>query len=162
MKVKGFTTLELAVAMVLAALVTGIGYSGYTLFSKQFHGYRKNLDETGDFRNFQTLLYKDFYLSRSVERGEDALQMKYDNGKEIKYEWSTQYVLRKQDELVDTFRFPVYSVKTEFQRHEQFIPGGKVDFIEIELEYKKQRLALMYHKEYSRAELMEWEHTNEH
>src|SRR5688572_6977089 len=142
MKVKGFTTLELSVAMVLGALVTGIGYSGYTMFLNQLKRYNKNLDEISDFRNLQSLLYRDFYLCRSIEKGDESILLNYDNKTQTSYSWDNGYMIREQTEVRDTFKFAVLDATVAFQHQDQFIPGGKIDFFEVELEFNKQPLVI--------------------
>lgn len=162
MKVSGFTTLELAVSMVLAALVTGIGYGGYTLFLKQLHYYNKNLEECISMRNLQSLLYRDFYTCEYLEKAGDRLIAHFKENKKVDYELEGAYMLRSQGVVTDTFKFQVRNVQFEFNGTQQFIQGGKVDLLTLEVEFKKQPLILTYYKEYSRGDLMEWEEGDEY
>lgn len=112
-KLKSFTIIELMVVMLISTLVMGIAYQGYMLFYKQFLSFKSSSERIAKVSLLDRLVSSDMSDCKVVIKRSKGMDCVFNN-KVIQYEWEENFVLRKQETLVDTFYLTTESVEFNF------------------------------------------------
>jgi prepilin-type N-terminal cleavage/methylation domain-containing protein len=111
MRLKGFTILEILIAMVLFGIITGLGSSSYLFVSKQFLDYKKTDDVVKAGLTLEALLSRDFTESYSVKNTNEDLTCFYTEKDPVLYKLKAEYIIRIQQNQPDTFKIPALNIK---------------------------------------------------
>jgi prepilin-type N-terminal cleavage/methylation domain-containing protein len=109
-KLKAFTLFELLVGMIISSIVIGFGYAGYTLIYRQYLNYSVTKRGIIDVVQLNAILNNDFITSESAKLEMDKLILNYENGLQKEYSFGEKYILRKEQEYVDTLKIGVMNV----------------------------------------------------
>lgn len=104
-KIKAFTLVELLIGMVVSLLVIAFSYLAFQMVNKQFLQQRDHLNKQIEHAQFNALIIKDIKSSDYWELTSPYECSIYSIGTEINYLCEDDYLLRSQNDLVDTFLF---------------------------------------------------------
>lgn len=147
-KINAFTLLEMVLAMMLASVVIGMAYTGFTLFSRIYDGYRsKNLKHAG-IRMFKAV------LDRDMERGGAVVikdrQVSFGL---LSYELMEDELVRSAGLERDTFRMEHLQMQAFFEGDP--VQTGRIDHLVFRFEQEGRQLVISGIRLYSSAELFD-------
>jgi len=145
--------MEMVLAMMLAAIVIGMAYSAFTMFSRLYGSYHtKNLDHAS-VQVFREVLHADMDHAEFVFADETQLRFKAsgDDSRLLSYRLGPDYLIRNTAELQDTFKIKGLMQETLFEG--KAVTTGIVDQILYRFEYTKTPMIISVHKKYTSADL---------
>ncbi len=114
-KLRAFTLMELLVGMIISSIVISFGYAAYTLIYKQFISYRHTKEKVMELAQFDQVLSNDLLRAEVVYFHENALQFFQKNAiRTLQYNFYDDLILRKENELTDTFKISQAQLKMHF------------------------------------------------
>lgn len=146
-KVKAYTVIEMLVVMLISAISIGITYTTYRIFANQYLTYKHNAEDIAQYVVLDRLLSTDFLKSDKVLKTGDGLLIQ-SKLKEVHYEFREEYVLRRDQSLVDTFKVNPFHVTYWWNAQEQHLPDRLVDQLKFESNYKEEKLEYVFFKKY--------------
>ena len=155
--VKAFTLIELVVALLLGAILTGIIFYSYLLFTKQFRQYQKNTSSMNEYLLFRTALEHDMESCDFVldSLGSFYLLSNDKNRSGITYAHDEQQIVRSAGIVSDTFRLGIRSYETSFKNDTTPL----VENIFFVMNVDSYDLKPVFTKRYSARQLMWFENT---
>lgn len=150
-RVKGFTILELLIALVISGLVIGLIYSAYLMFFLYQQKYKDIGQQTTDKVRLHSLLQQDFFEATKVQYENDQLICQKKHRQQVIYELHHDQIIRWFQQIKDTFL--IIPTEIEYQTLNEANQEKLVtDFQFITVE-KNIRYPFFYHKTYSFEEL---------
>jgi Tfp pilus assembly protein PilE len=155
-KLKAFTILEMAIAMLISALLIGIIYTAYALISKSYLTFiRKNKDMEIAIQ-LDKLLKKDFSKAVTISEDQHTILFKTDSSQLI-YEFYPDFITRTQG-ITDTFKLQTESMHTSFEDKPmaEVPPENRqnlLDDLELTILLQNEKIPYHYHKQYSSVNL---------
>lgn len=113
-KVRAFTLMELLVGMIVSTIVIGFGYGVYSLIYKQYSSYRTIKKEVVDAMQLNSTLNTDFAGAELISFTDNKLTIDRKNNLSLYYNFTDSYILRKENEITDTFKIIPASVTAGF------------------------------------------------
>lgn len=155
-QLKAFTILELTVAMLIAALVTGTSYTAYTLVSRSYKNYDEKNKNLSELLLADKIMKRDFAAANRITADDRAISINKPHGL-VKYEFNEDYLIRNQYQTrADTFFISVSHLEISFEN--QACSSGQIaDYLGFQTNVNGQIVNCGYSKQYSAAELMESE-----
>ncbi|HYG52486.1 MAG TPA: hypothetical protein VD905_16355 [Flavobacteriales bacterium] len=153
-RLPAFTTMELSVVMLMSGIIAGLAYGGYTLFTKQMYTYSKATNEAFETHHLVQLMKRDVDGCMLLTQNESVLECVYPNSITYYSFQNTNYILRTQAAITDTFKLPVNEFSFLFQGEKA---GNTVDEIRFSSEYRKMKVTPVFKKHYSNKQYMEFE-----
>lgn len=119
--VKAFTIMELVVALLLSAILTGIVFYSYLLLNNQFRKYSVKSDTVNEYLIFQKALNRDIercdYFKDTLSQTSILFKMPAEDFL-ISYLWSKQAVIREAGNSIDTFHFKLVGYDPHFIKND--------------------------------------------
>jgi prepilin-type N-terminal cleavage/methylation domain-containing protein len=112
-KIKAYSLVELMVVMVIGTITIAVAYQGYLLFYQQFLSFKTVVNHNAELSLFDALLDSDIKDSKEVKKRASGIVCRYKE-REVLYNWSDNYVTRKQELVTDTFYFKISNLKLMF------------------------------------------------
>lgn len=157
MKVKGFTTMELSIVMLMSGLISSMAYGGYVLFGKQIHKHNQVTEETLNTQQLLTLLKKDAYISKKIRLNQTSLLFEMEkNAIVYSFEFDNS-ILRMQSSVIDTFKINYTAFYTKLKNQPVSDQNNLVDEFGFTANYKKNESQLSFKKNYGNKILVEEE-----
>ena len=155
--VKGFTIMEVSIAMLISAIVIGITYTAYLVISRAYHSYNTKHEQMATILKLNELLQKDFDRSKFILKDTAGIAVHYDN-RVIKYRFDTAFVLRVSIKT-DTFKVKSDTAHTAFESIEiaETAPDterNRIDQLDLLVRLEKEKITYHYHKLYSSQDLI--------
>ncbi|HEY9000687.1 MAG TPA: prepilin-type N-terminal cleavage/methylation domain-containing protein [Mucilaginibacter sp.] len=157
-RVKGFTIMEVIVAMLIGALLVGLTYESYQIISKFYRTFHAKNEEMASLERLDGLLSKDFATSLLIKKS-DAQEVVFQRWQDsVRYQFSTDYVLRVST-ITDTFRFKSTIPVTTFEDMPVDISpasaeAGRIDALSFDVTVENKLIPMRYHKTYSSVNLI--------
>lgn len=156
-RIPAFTLMELTIAMVLAALVTIITYSAYTITSHAYQNYHRRSDNIGGIVRVNELLMKDFARADTVFRSDSGILIKRDSVW-IRYQIDSSRIIRNAGRT-DTFKVQLQDLSVSFDGQpvnftSPINEADRVDELSFIVLFEKQKIPYHYIKIYSSASLI--------
>lgn len=149
-KLKAFTLMELVVTMIISSIVIGMGYSAYSIIYKQYLNYKSLRTELMDVAGLNAELAANFYhCSRVLKQGENGLCFELKKDKKINFEFSEQYILRKENDLIDTFKVAAKNCVFKYLLDDTDKKASLVHTFSFDSELLKEKVHFYFEKEYS-------------
>lgn len=106
-KLKAFTLLELLIGMIISSLVVGFSYWAYFVIYSQYMNYKLVKEQINAEITFQTVILNDVTGAQAIfSDADNEITLQNDSVAEINYRFTVKFILRKQNEIIDTFAFP--------------------------------------------------------
>ena len=153
-QVKAFTIIELLVAMVIGALVTGFAYYGYDVAWKLFQQYRKNEKVINQLGQLRVALESDFLHARSIDTRENGIRIVTQEGRLADYAFYSTGVVYVSNNVTDSFKVAVTYYEPRYNAVKCQLPGLLVDELYLETEITGEQEKYHFLKRYSAAEHM--------
>jgi len=102
--IRAFTILEMLINIAIMSIIIGIVYFVYSSFARQVSNYQINIEEQMEFDSFSLQLKTDFFNAEKIVALTDSFEILFYNTKSVKYEITDKYLLRKQNQNVDSLR----------------------------------------------------------
>jgi len=152
-RLKAFTLIEITIAMLIAAVVIGLGYYTLQLFTRLSLEHQQQKGERFQVELLQHLLQRDFDRAQAIYLEEDVLAM-LDSSGTIYYTLSLEHILRQQYNI-RTDTFDIKSVQTEGIFSGPRLPAPNlIDGLHLQLQQRGDKSTLVLRKEYTAQELM--------
>lgn len=104
-KLKGFTLLELLIALAISAIVITAGYTALHLTADLFHNNSKHNSQNVMLLQSNYLLQKDFFEAHFIYIEDNELKFFGKDSIHVSYAISEDFMIRNQKEGLDTFKF---------------------------------------------------------
>jgi hypothetical protein len=155
-RIKSFTLIEMVLAMMLAAIVIGMAYTAFTLFSRLYGGYsQKNLAHA-DTRLFKQTLDKDIEKATLVSIEEGRLNFQDAAGLvSLSYVPGPDYLIRIHNALPDTFKLKGLTMQVSFENQEA--SQAIVDHVVFRFLHDKVPTSVSFVKTYTSSELFNYQ-----
>ncbi len=154
-KAKAFTLMELLVSMLISGIVISIIYLSYEIIYKQYEEYKKTNQKITQTLLLNTLLKTDFLQSHYILNKEKGLVFIDKENHGIGYQFEELYVLRKVNEVQDTFFIAAKEISIKFQNEKQEVPLGLIDELIFDATILDEQEHFHYQKNYGADVLME-------
>jgi prepilin-type N-terminal cleavage/methylation domain-containing protein len=155
-KLKAFTLMELLVGMIVSSIVIGFGYSAGTVIYRQFLSYKKAKMEILMTAQFMNVFGNDWYHADVVVVVNDGIEVGT-SSKLIRYEFKDTIMLRKTEEICDTFNLACKDLRIAM-----LSPGESlISAVSFESGVLGEEAQFEFSKKYSAATLLEQEILNE-
>ena len=151
-KLKAFTVMELAVAMLISGVVLSIAYNSMDVFGRLSRKFYSNQKGNAEIMMLDDLLRKDFEVSTLILKSGNGILCKKES-MNIKYEWLPDMIIRTID-LPDTFFVKNDGVSVLFMNEQQNLEGGMVDNLQFEKIEDGEELLFVYNKNISPETLL--------
>src|SRR3569832_707986 len=92
-RVKGFTILEISIAMLIASMVIGITYTAYLIIGRAYQSYNSKHEHIAELLKLDELLRKDFDHAELILKDTGGIAIHYPTCV-IKYRFDTAFILR--------------------------------------------------------------------
>jgi prepilin-type N-terminal cleavage/methylation domain-containing protein len=145
-KIKAYSLVELLVVMVIGTITIAVAYQGYLLFYKQYLSFKDSSGENADISSLETLLLSDIQDSKEVKRNSTGIVCFYKD-KQIFYNWSNEFITRKQLVLIDTFKIKNGDLKIKFHGSDA-MENNLVDEVQFSWISEEEAFSFMFEKEY--------------
>jgi prepilin-type N-terminal cleavage/methylation domain-containing protein len=128
-RLKGFTLLELLVGMIVSAIVLGAAFSAYHIIARQTMAYQEKTGTNEDLSLFHCRLMCDFQNAETtVVASPFELHLKG-----VVYLFHDTYVLRKNNEHIDTFFVTITSCEGFVQGEQNVDPEVGIDQVRLKM-----------------------------
>lgn len=109
-KVRAFTLLELLVGMIISSIVIGFCYMSYSIIYKQYLNYKILRKEIVETIQLNSILNTGFVNAETVEFNSNRLVFNSQNGSQLQYDFTNNFIIRKDREVIDTFKLAATNV----------------------------------------------------
>lgn len=138
-KIEAYTLMEIAIAMLLAAISMSICYTAYQMIGDYFHAFQKKNAVAEEVLTLRRTMEKDVAKGRYLVRTIDGINITGD-GVNVNYQFADTAILRKVENL-RTDSFHVTPVDTRFHFEEREAQEtDTVDHISFMLKTEKQQM----------------------
>jgi len=145
-KLASFTVVEVAVALLLMAIVVALAYSVLIRSHKQLGSFEQHFTTDNSYRLLHHALQHDMHVAQTAQQAAGTLLLQLADQSTVHYTFSDSLVIREMPEIaVDSFRFQVDSIYFGFEAKPQIKDGGLVD--EVRLYLQQDRLPYVLHQE---------------
>jgi prepilin-type N-terminal cleavage/methylation domain-containing protein len=112
-KLSAFTLMELLIGMIISSIVITFGYLAYQLITKQYLSYKTIKQVLVDASQFHTTFTNDLQNAEIANASESKIFLFYKNTPALEYEFAEKYIIRKREDLTDTFKIVSTHIKQE-------------------------------------------------
>ncbi|QKJ31050.1 prepilin-type N-terminal cleavage/methylation domain-containing protein [Mucilaginibacter mali] len=151
-----FTLVEMAIALLISALVIGMTYSAYTIVLHAYSIYKTKNDRLFMLTRLDELLKKDFDRSQHVFFADNAVICDY-GAEQAVYHFRDSMVVRVKG-IADSFKLSHTPVIALFEKQEAGFasnaPSNLVDDLSFSVKSEKDTVVYHYHKTYSSFNLI--------
>ena len=153
-KLRAFTLMELLVGMIVSSIVISFGYATYSLIYKQYRSYRIIKNELADVSQLSFILNNDMANAEMVSLKENLLSIDRKDKLPLLYDFNDSIVLRKENDICDTFKIAPSAVTAGF-----IFPDQKaiVKYFSFEAKVLGEIEHFVFSKNYSAEILMNYE-----
>ncbi|HKG08724.1 MAG TPA: type II secretion system protein [Pedobacter sp.] len=155
-RIKAFTLIELVLAMMLAAIVIGMAYSAFTIFSRLYGSYHgKNLAHA-DVRTFKQVVHRDVKNAVRIEQQNSGIVFKDSLSMEqLAYSFGPDHLIRIKNAVPDTFKLKHLTVHTAFEG--VAVSDGIIDRLTFRFDYDAAPMVVTAFKKYTATELFNYQ-----
>jgi hypothetical protein len=151
-KVTSFTVFELIITLLISSIVISLVYYTFSVLNKEFVKSEIKASGINEFILLEKALQTDFYRSQIIKNSLDnTLQMTYADGQAIFYLINNEFVLRRQNDNIDTFQIQVSDFVID--RVDENLE--LVDKLFLNLNIRGDQYFSVYKKSYSSKDLMQ-------
>ena len=155
-KLASFTLIEMVLAMMLAAIVIGMAYTAFTVFTHLYGNYRNKNLQHADVQLFRQILQHDMERAELVTISEGEIRFAgLDNAEQVVYRLSADYLLRQKGEISDTLKLKQLSCIASFEN--RLVSTGLVDHLVFRFNYQQSLLPVSSAKKYTSVQLFNYQ-----
>jgi Tfp pilus assembly protein PilE len=156
--VKAFTLMEVAITMLITALLIGLAYTSYGIIVKSYRSFVTKNDGIQELVSLDHVLARDFDRAELVIKDNDGIILK-NTQHSIKYSFSPTFIIREALRT-DTFNVQIQDLQTSFE-HVPIIEvqeteeQNRIDELSFTLLFQNEKIPYHYGKRYSAANLIQ-------
>lgn len=156
-KLQAFTLMELLVGMIISSIVIGFGYGVYSLMYKQYSSYKIVKREVVGAMQLNSVINNDFSNAEIISFSDNKLTINRHNKLPLQYDFSDSLILRKDNEITDTFKIVPGAIVANY-----IFPDQKaiVKIFSFDTQVLKEAEHYTFNKDYSAETLMNYEVQN--
>ncbi len=147
-KIPAFTIMELAIAMLLSAIVISLAYTGYSLLLRQYEQHSRSTSADSELIFFDHTFRQDIAAAEAVLYDDQSIICYSEEGV-ITYTRAEDSLMIRHGAGNDTLRIGMRNMQVFFRGAIQSIPGLFCDDIQVEVQLQGETLYLRYRKEYA-------------
>jgi Tfp pilus assembly protein PilE len=152
-----FTIMEVTITMIISAILIGITYTAFSIFSRSYHGFGLKNQDMAMVLRLNELLQRDFDRADIVLKEADGIALKAP-ARVIRYRFAPDYFVRT-GVAIDTFKIKTDSVITSFDgsvinEPAEYDEVNRLDELDIQLLLQNEKIPYHYHKVYSSENLI--------
>ena len=156
--VKAFTLLEVAITMLITALLIGIAYTSYGIIVKSYRSFVTKNDDMQELVSLDHALARDVDKAEIITKDNDGIILK-NAQTSIKYSFSPNLIIR-ESLRADTFNVQVQDLQTSFEHSrimevEETEEQNRIDELSFTLLFQNEKIPYHYGKRYSAANLIQ-------
>jgi len=139
--IKAFTLMNFVVGMIITSIIMSSFYEGYQYMSEEVNMYRDQNNSILDALNFQVNLNKDMLNAQTITLVSDDEILVTNLFDKYYYEFTDEYILKKTDDVTDTFKIKVAEILFEKQDGElikKISFASKLDGKPIQYNFSKE------------------------
>lgn len=110
--------MELIIGMVVGSVVMGVCYSAFMMTEVQFSDYNSKRKEVNTIMELNTIISNDFFNYREAYFANNTVLLLCDTSK-LEYEFSSTCILRKKNNVTDTFNIAASDVSVNYFSEEK-------------------------------------------
>ncbi|WP_285060247.1 PulJ/GspJ family protein [Pedobacter ginsengisoli] len=155
-RIKAFTLIELVLAMMLAAIVMGMAYSAFTVFTRVYGRFHSKNLAHADVQLFRQVLQSDMEKAALIELREGQLNFKDPLSSEaLSYSFGTDYLVRTHHSVADTFKMKRLILLSSFENSS--VSEGIADRLVFRFEHEGAPVTMTAAKVYTSADLFNYQ-----
>ena len=136
-KLKAFTLMELLIGMIISSIIIGFSYSGYRIIYSQFLDHKKVKKSILETAAINSILNNDFSNAQLIwTNDENQLDVYYNDKRELHYEFQDEYILRRDNEIIDTFNIGAQNIQ------KKILFGNDYDYKNLTTEFSFESVIL--------------------
>lgn len=157
-KIKAFTLLEVAITMLISAVLLGITYTSYSIVVKSYRSFTAKNDNIAVLIGLDHVLRRDFAKATVVIKDTDGIELQSDQ-QSIKYTFNPDFIIRSTTRQ-DTFKVQTQDILTSFENtplnNVQDTPEqNRLDELSFTLLFQNEKIPYHYRKLYSSENLIQ-------
>ncbi|MCB2196758.1 MAG: hypothetical protein KQH79_12925 [Bacteroidetes bacterium] len=146
-KVLAYTFVEILVALTITSMVMVLGISLYMQLAKSNSRIIKDYTRNQEILQLKSVLNTDFERYNHIEYGIYELEFKDKKGV-CKYEFSSDGIIRRYQENIDTFKIEYINLEYKLQHGNT----GMVTHLSFDIKWHQHVLPFSFYKEYQSEE----------
>ena len=155
-RIKAFTLIELVLAMMLAAIVMGMAYSAFTVFTRVYGRFHSKNLAHADVQLFRQVLQLDMEKAARIELREGQLNFKDPLSQEVSsYSFGPGYLVRAHHSVRDTFKMQRLTLQSSFENAD--VSEGIVDHLVFRFQHGNAQMTMSAAKAYTSADLFNYQ-----
>lgn len=146
-KLSAFTLVEISVAMIISSIVIVLAMNLYLQLSRSNQRILNEYDENQKLVLFSSIMHNDFDKFEKAEYSIYELKFS-ENERVCIYEFTDFGIIRKTEELTDTFKMEYQNLDYRLQHGNT----GLLTNLSFEIKYMKNVIPFNFYKEYNTAD----------
>lgn len=152
-KINAFTLLELLIAMIISSIVISFGYGVYSLLFKQYLSYKKAKTEIVNTMQFNAIMNNDFCNSEEITFNDNTIAIFRKNKAPLRYLFNDHFILRKTDEITDTFKIAAANIQEKFVFKNEQAQSALISEFSFDAQFAGDTEHFLFTKNYDAATL---------
>lgn len=146
------------IGMTISAIIIAMVYYIYINLSRQMQSYAQQQEILIQYNQFQNVWSREIATALTVKEVEDgSVKMEFLNN-EIQYDFEREYVLRRQEEQIDTFDIKVKGINIDIKENKE----KTLQVFRIQTELLGEPIEIFEYKELKIANRINEHFLNEH
>ncbi|MBI5541228.1 MAG: prepilin-type N-terminal cleavage/methylation domain-containing protein [Bacteroidia bacterium] len=145
-RLRAFSMVELMVAMIVSSIVIGVALTVYMNLNQYYQDFKEKGKIDSELLLLVSTMRADMEKSYEVHGDNSDLTMVFEAGKTINYSFEGKFILRKIDDVTDTFYNPIQEVEVNYLDNE----NKYVNDLLVNIKQVESIFPLHITKEYSR------------
>lgn len=158
---KAFSLVELIVVMLLTTVVVSLSYLVFDVISSSLFTFRADQYTIQEYQSFNSTLFEDVNTCQRLVSSREGVKCEFES-KEVIYQFYQDYVLRKQEEWLDTIHVSVTSFQGSWQGKSVTNEKELLDELVVETVCREEQIPIVLLKQYGADQLMAKLEVDEH
>lgn len=149
-KLKSVTVIELAIALLISAIVIGIAYNSMDIFHRLYARFLFNNEDNHQLMDFKRVFRNDLEKAEMLFRQGSSVLLFENDKHTISYEWFEDYILRQNiSSSTDTFYVHSSIINSEFNGISASGQELPIDKIYLEFYKSSESINFVFVKKYA-------------
>lgn len=156
MNLKAFSIIEVIVSMALSAIIMGLVFLIFSILTERMLDYKNQNQLVNDLNRLTYSINKDVFENQKINLFDNQVSFKSYSGTTLKYEFSEDFILRKQENFVDTFNIKLNKISFDtVQNKSKNLIYQKIN---LSVEVNQSNIDLKFYKQVYANELLASKH----
>ncbi len=150
--IKAFSIIEAIVSMAVSAIIMGMVFVIFSIVSERMLDYKNQNQLINDLNRLTYIVNKDIFENQKMNLNDNEISFKSYSGNFLKYEFNDDFILRKKEDFIDTFRIRLNKISFDtVQNKTQNLVYQK---IKLMIEVNENIVDLKFYKQVYANELL--------